>query len=293
MQSPDFTKNYNRYGYCLNNPLVYVDPDGEIAWFVPIIIGAAIFGTGNLTAHAIRGDVNSFGDGLKYFGQGALAGAALGAAWQFAPLIPGIGQGIQTGMTIYGKVHLAGAAVSTVSGLGQGIFTGDWNALGNAGKIFLGNFSLDENRSFFGGVWQGFSRHTIESPQSILGSVWSQLRNTFWSVRVDYFGGATFVTNENRDNREGISLGPFININMQESINTKFDEYIISDPLFMHEYGHTFDSHIFSLFYLPVIGSFSVFGAEWTERKANRHAASYFWKYYQVGWDEHEEKYPR
>ena len=80
VQMPDFTQSFNRYSYCLNNPLVYVDPDGEIAWFVPIIIGAAIFGTGNLTAHAIKGDVNSFGDGLKYFGQGAIAGAALGAA---------------------------------------------------------------------------------------------------------------------------------------------------------------------------------------------------------------------
>jgi RHS repeat-associated protein len=29
VQLPDFTQNYNRYSYCLNNPLKYVDPSGE------------------------------------------------------------------------------------------------------------------------------------------------------------------------------------------------------------------------------------------------------------------------
>ena len=33
IQMPDFTQNYNRYGYCLNNPLKYTDPTGEkIRW---------------------------------------------------------------------------------------------------------------------------------------------------------------------------------------------------------------------------------------------------------------------
>ena len=29
VQMPDFTQNFNRYSYCLNNPLIYTDPDGE------------------------------------------------------------------------------------------------------------------------------------------------------------------------------------------------------------------------------------------------------------------------
>ena len=44
VQMPDFTQNFNRYSYCLNNPLVYIDQDGELAWFVPVIIGAIIGG---------------------------------------------------------------------------------------------------------------------------------------------------------------------------------------------------------------------------------------------------------
>ena len=33
VQMPDFTQNFNRYSYCLNNPLVYIDQDGEFWWF--------------------------------------------------------------------------------------------------------------------------------------------------------------------------------------------------------------------------------------------------------------------
>ena len=29
MQAPEFTQSYNRYSYCLNNPLQYTDPSGE------------------------------------------------------------------------------------------------------------------------------------------------------------------------------------------------------------------------------------------------------------------------
>ena len=44
----------------------------------------------------------------------------------------------------------------------------------------------------------------------------------------------------------------------------------------MHEYGHISDSRIFGLGYLFGIGIPSAAGAEWTERRANRHAARYF-----------------
>jgi len=37
VQLPDFTQNFNRYSYCLNNPLVYTDPSGELIWIIPNI----------------------------------------------------------------------------------------------------------------------------------------------------------------------------------------------------------------------------------------------------------------
>ena len=39
VQNPLMTQNYNRYSYAMNNPLVYIDQDGENPW---LIIGAII-----------------------------------------------------------------------------------------------------------------------------------------------------------------------------------------------------------------------------------------------------------
>ena len=39
VQNPDLTTNFNRYSYCLNNPLIYTDPDGE--WFITALITLA------------------------------------------------------------------------------------------------------------------------------------------------------------------------------------------------------------------------------------------------------------
>lgn len=37
VQNPENSQCFNRYGYCLNNPLRYVDPSGELFWLIPNI----------------------------------------------------------------------------------------------------------------------------------------------------------------------------------------------------------------------------------------------------------------
>ncbi len=37
VQAPNLPQNYNRYSYCLNNPLKYSDPSGELFWVIPNI----------------------------------------------------------------------------------------------------------------------------------------------------------------------------------------------------------------------------------------------------------------
>jgi RHS repeat-associated protein len=41
VQMPDYSQNFNRYSYALNNPLVYTDPSGEFLQFIPAIIHMA------------------------------------------------------------------------------------------------------------------------------------------------------------------------------------------------------------------------------------------------------------
>ena len=73
VQAPDFTQNFNRYTYCLNNPLKYTDPSGE---FAHLVLGAIIGGFINLATHL--DDVDNAGEFFGYFLIGAAAGA-LGA----------------------------------------------------------------------------------------------------------------------------------------------------------------------------------------------------------------------
>ena len=123
--------------------------------------------------------------------------------------------------------------------------------------------------------------------------------------RVDFLGGATFVTNEYAADGHGVSLGNFINVNHTGAIEGNFADYVKSDPLYMHEYGHTFDSQAWGPLYLAKVGIFSAHSAEtseriinqhghtintthdfqWYEMSANRHAANYFGRYYGVDWN--------
>ena len=69
VQMPNFTQNFNRYSYCLNNPLVYVDENGEYAWAIVGAIGGIL----NLISN--WDNIDGFLDWLSTFAVGFSAGA--------------------------------------------------------------------------------------------------------------------------------------------------------------------------------------------------------------------------
>jgi len=73
VQAPDLSQNFNRYSYCLNNPLLYTDPTGEY-FGIDDLIAAILGGAINLVINIVQGNVHSFGQGLAYFGVGAASG---------------------------------------------------------------------------------------------------------------------------------------------------------------------------------------------------------------------------
>jgi RHS repeat-associated protein len=190
--------------------------------------------------------------------------------------------------------------ISYGHGLYQGIFENNWTPLHNANKIFLGKFQ--------GSFKQILSRFTWESAQSNLGSAWLQWQNVLGNVdRVDYFDGATFATNEYGDG-PSVSLGSYIFINNSGKVEGNFRDYVLSNPLYMHEYGHYIDSQHLGLSYLTQIGIPSARSAKnskhnhgtnlsthdtfWAETRANRLAAQYFSRY-GVDWiKDFEDEYP-
>ena len=75
------TQSTNLYVYCANNPLIYVDPDGEIIW-ITAGIGALIGGAVGLY-HGYQQNGNWSLDTWKHTGIGALGGAVVGAGLGF------------------------------------------------------------------------------------------------------------------------------------------------------------------------------------------------------------------
>jgi RHS repeat-associated protein len=135
--SPFSTQGYNRYGYANNNPLIYVDPDGN---FWHIVIGAVVGGVVNLTIKVVQGKIHSFRDGAAAFGIGAVAGGlgafTGGAALAATKLIPlSVAGGAVAGFS--GSV-----IASPILGVGNGFYFGDpYSAKSFARDVIIGSFT--------------------------------------------------------------------------------------------------------------------------------------------------------
>ena len=296
VQAPDFTQNFNRYSYALNNPLKYTDTDGE--FLIPLL-----FGIGNLVAHNMRGEDLGNGNWAKYLFSGMTAGLILDvvtpllisgmAANAGRPDLVGLASRVGVG---YMSVMTVLNTLSTFAGIIGGAINHQGEGVANAMKIFLGNFYLDENKSFFGEVWEGISRHTWEYPQQAFGYFCSEIRNC-WADRVDYWGGATYITDYNSPS-SGFTIGNYCNVDIFESQREKmnsmsFDDYLslgteLVEKYYLHEYGHTIQSQKWGPLYLPIPALSSVLNVHkskeeyynhWTEVWANTYVKRYLSKY--------------
>ena len=194
-------------------------------------------------------------------------------------------------------------ALSLISGALGYFVRKDTKVIKNGSLIFFANFIPIKKRGFFYALFSIILRHSWELPQTLLGYVISQIRNLFWRVdRVEVFCGVAYAIKYNHNHNSGISLGNFININTYNHCKEDFRQEVISEPLLMHEFGHTIDSRWFGALYLFVIGIPSLVSAirahqvenepqgvsshyfSWCERRANRNALFFFKKYFSVDW---------
>ena len=118
VQAPDNWLNYNRYAYCLNNPLIYTDPDGE---WIHIVVGAVVGGIINVATN--WDNLDDFGEGLASFG----IGAATGALTAVNPAL---------GAVVGGAFTSAGNNVIAQTGNGVGLNQVNWGQVG--GQAVLG-----------------------------------------------------------------------------------------------------------------------------------------------------------
>lgn len=197
VQAPDFTQNYNRYSYCMNNPVMFSDPDGEIVWFIPVIIGAAV---GAYAGASIQSGTAAFWNWKPDAWKGAIAGAIVGATLGYG-IAGAIGA---TGMT---TVAANGATVVTKSAglvssmLNSGtvnitmnaISGGGWDGVWKAGVVGLATGGWNATGGF--GMVKGFGATSgigklagklgyqmIGTTMSSIGNNWARGENPFSKV---------------------------------------------------------------------------------------------------------------
>ena len=128
IQVPQSSQSFNRYSYCLNNPLRYHDPTGE---FVESIAFGVVGGAANLVFNARN--IDSFGEAALLFGVGFVKGFlteyTMGQSWF-----------LQVGVGAVTEGLVAGANCMVNIGDGNFEFSGDdWNSVKSASQYGLGS----------------------------------------------------------------------------------------------------------------------------------------------------------
>ena len=128
IQMPQLSQNFNRYSYCLNNPLKYNDPTGEC---VESVVFGIIGGAANVLYNADA--IDSFGEFGLLFGVGFVKGFlteyTMGQSWL-------VQVGVQT--IVGGMV----SGVNQMVSIGDGSFElsgDDWNSVKTAAHYGLGS----------------------------------------------------------------------------------------------------------------------------------------------------------
>ncbi|NCA86836.1 MAG: RHS repeat-associated core domain-containing protein, partial [Clostridia bacterium] len=146
VQAPDNSQNFNRYSYAMNNPLVYTDPDGELAWFVPMIIGAAY---GGVQSYIQGSSAGLKGEDLAIStAKGSIAGAINGFFGSYA-----------SGTNFFNIPHvgaLPGFAVGSLNGVVAGALSGAITGYAATGNID-GLWGGIKNGAMLGGITGGLS----------------------------------------------------------------------------------------------------------------------------------------
>lgn len=141
VQLPDFSQNFNRYSYCLNNPLKFTDPSGEIAWFIPVIAGAVI---GAYTGASIQSGTAAFWNWKSDAWKGAITGAIVGGTlgYSFASAIGASGMTdlvLVSGNTFVESTTKIAGITSSIMNSGtieigiNAVFNGGWDGAWKAG----------------------------------------------------------------------------------------------------------------------------------------------------------------
>ena len=198
VQLPGFSQSFNRYSYCLNNPLKYTDPDGES--IIGAVVVGAIIGTYMGGVLSNEGEKNPFDWDYKsldtwcYMACGLYVGAMSGAVG---------------GYIASSGIPLANTASMMASSLVNSV--GTWGYTGGTTDISINygfgsyNFTKRENNRFLDGdnEWYedlGYGLGAIGNVSDILRGFHNDeaLLQTVKESKFDIFGHTQTTTLDDR-----------------------------------------------------------------------------------------------
>jgi hypothetical protein len=161
IQAPDFSQSFNRYSYCVNNPLKFTDPSGNNPLIIAMAIGAAISAASYTASVAMSdGGFNNWQWGK--FGLSVGIGAVSGLAG-------GYGASAVSG---YGAI--SGALSGTIGGAASGFTAGALNSWTN-GSSFGNGLLTGFKSAGIGALTGGLIGGLVGGIQSITheGNFWT------------------------------------------------------------------------------------------------------------------------
>jgi len=224
LQNPFNAQNFNRYSYCLNNPLLYIDPTGEkLKWWQWALIGV---GADMATGGAIA----------------STASLTVGAIASTATITAGLVAETVTEIAIHATIVTSPPMLLPIQST---VASTDWIVGYFLGITGIDPYYMERAVTIDAGLF--LSIHGWEDTQTLLGNTIAHFRNLIGQVDdVDIDNGRVLV-NRDRQNKGqwGMTLGPYIN-----SQNIK-----IGDDMYKHESGHTFQSKILGPLYVSKVAA--------------------------------------
>ncbi len=228
VQAPENLQNFNRYAYGLNNPLMYLDPDGEkIKWWGWLLIGLGIDG---------------------------ISGGALSAT-----LIGTLSAVHATAATTSMALSFVDFHVSLGKAMGgdKGSSLKNWAFLELEQLRSLVNIPFKDvtanDFEWFMGITNGLMNG--ETIQDNIGKVFGHAMNIGGKIDATGFYDGRLITRTKLGAiGGGISFGHYIfgdRIAMHPNDNSQNSRGL---HLFAHEYGHTYQSQIMGPLYLFKVG---------------------------------------
>ncbi len=234
VQAPDNSQSFNRYSYCLNNPLKYTDPSGEIFGIDDTFFAFAIYGIASsmMQTKAMGGsakDVWKAGGisllasvGTYGIGSGCTALAKLGMSTAGVELIRAGAHGLNSGLIAslqgnnFGKAFATGALSSGMgsfaqySGWNSGAVLASTTAMGGVAAWSMGD-------SFLEGALRGFEigmfNHIVHKEGDVT-----------YAVTGPQDGGYSFGISIKDPNSQALSLGSMFGV-MGSSIERNAKQY--------------------------------------------------------------------